>query len=122
MSKGRKGPKHESPAPHAAAARKEREPRTTYTPQFKAEAVRLLRERKAAGASVTQVARELDLKPGVLWEWAQKVEGGRPVRDGALPGETLEEENRRLRRENAILRQEREFAKKAAAFFLKESL
>ena len=105
-----------------AFAPQRRKPRKTYTPQFKAEAVRLLRERKAAGASLTQVARELDLKPGMLWEWVQKLEGGRPVRDGALPGETLEEENRRLRRENAILRQEREFAKKAAAFFLKESL
>jgi transposase len=38
-----------------------------------------------------------------------------------LPGETVEEENRRLRRENAILREEREFAKKAAAFFARES-
>lgn len=96
--------------------------RKTYSPQFKAEAVKLLRERRAAGASLTQVARELDLKPGLLWDWAHQLEGGRPVRDGALPGETLEEEVRRLRRENAILRQEREFAKKAAAFFLKESL
>jgi len=35
--------------------------------------------------------------------------------------ETLQEEVRRLRREVAVLRQEAEFAKKAAAFFAKES-
>jgi transposase len=63
----------------------------------------------------------------LLWDWARKLDGGGtgPVAEaapGRLPNETVEEENRRLRRENAILRQEREFAKKAAAFFLKESL
>jgi transposase len=63
----------------------------------------------------------------LLGEWARKLDGGGtgPVAEpapGRLPGETVEEENRRLRREIAILRQEREFAKKAAAFFLKESL
>ena len=36
-------------------------------------------------------------------------------------GETLEQEVRRLRRENATLRQEAAFAKKAAAFFARES-
>jgi len=33
----------------------------------------------------------------------------------------MEEELRRVRRENAVLRQERDFLKKAAAFFAKES-
>jgi transposase len=33
----------------------------------------------------------------------------------------VEEELRRVRRENAVLRQERDFLKKAAAFFAKES-
>jgi transposase len=41
------------------------------------------------------------------------------VRAGMV--ETPEQELRRLRRENAILRQEREFAKKVAAYFAKES-
>jgi transposase-like protein len=38
-----------------------------------------------------------------------------------LPGETPDQELRRLRRENAILREERAFAKKALVFFAKES-
>jgi transposase len=39
----------------------------------------------------------------------------------AIPGETVEQENRRLRREVAVLRQEQAFAKKAAVNFAKES-
>lgn len=86
-----------------------------------------MRRRRAEGVSLNQIGRELGIAPTLLWDWAKKLDGGGtgPVAEpalGRLPGETVEEENRRLRRENAILRQEREFAKKAAAFFLKESL
>ena len=38
-----------------------------------------------------------------------------------IPGETLEQENRRLRREVATLRQEQAFAIKVAAYFARES-
>jgi hypothetical protein len=38
-----------------------------------------------------------------------------------MPGETLEQENRRLRREVEVLRQEHAFAKKVAVYFAKES-
>ena len=98
----------------------------TFSPEFKAEAVHLMRRRRAQGVPLSQIGRELDVAPTLLWEWARKLDGrgtGRveePAQEAT--GETLEEENRRLRRENATLRQEREFAKKAAAFFLKESL
>jgi transposase len=86
-----------------------------------------MRRRRAEGVSLSQIGRELGIGPALLWNWALKLDGrgtgaiAEPA-PGRLPGETLEEENRRLRRENAILRQEREFAKKAAAFFAKESL
>ena len=101
--------------------------RRTFSAEFRAEAVQLMRRRRAEGVSLAQIGRELDVRPALLWEWARKLDGRGtgPVAEpapGRLPGETLEEENRRLRRENAILRQEREFAKKAAAFFAKESL
>jgi len=39
----------------------------------------------------------------------------------AVPGETVEQENRRLRREVATLRQEQAFAKQVAVHFAKES-
>ena len=99
----------------------------TFSAEFKREAVSLMRRRRAEGVSLNQIGRELGIGPTLLWEWARQLDGGGtgPVAEpapGRLPGETVEEENRRLRRENAILRQEREFAKKAAAFFLKESL
>lgn len=100
-----------------------------FSAEFKQEAVALMRRRRGDGVSLNQIGRELDIAPTLLWAWARKLDGGGtgPVAvaepaPGRLPGETVEEENRRLRRENAILRQEREFAKKAAAFFLKESL
>jgi transposase len=85
-----------------------------------------MRRRRAQGIPLSQIGRELDVAPTLLWQWARKLDGGGTgsVENASvgLPGETLEEEVRRLRREVVTLRQEREFAKKAAAFFLKESL
>jgi transposase len=100
--------------------------RRTFSEEYKREALALARQRRREQVSWAQIGRELDVRPTLLFQWAQQLEGdGRP-RDAlsatGLPGETLEAENRRLRRENAILREERAFAKKAAAFFAKESL
>jgi len=100
--------------------------RRAFSAEFKMEAVRLLRERQKLGVSVAQIGRELDVGPDVLRRWARQVED-RAVRaprdvfpgNGQLP--QAEEELRRLRRENAVLRQERDFLKHAAAFFAKES-
>lgn len=95
--------------------------RRAFSTEFKLEAVRLLRERKALGVSVAQIGRELDLRPDMLRRWARQLDPqGRGARaDGPLANP--EAEVRRLARENAVLRQEREFLKKAAAFFAKES-
>ena len=100
--------------------------RRTFSAAFKREAVRRVRERRAEGASLGQIGRELDVRPQLLWEWARKLDGkgtGRVEGGGAPPAdESVAEEVRRLRRENAMLKEERAFAKKAAAFFAKESL
>ena len=90
----------------------------TFTQAFKDEAVRLLRERQAAGATLASVSRELDVGPDQLRLWERQ-----RVAAGAVPRatESEAEELRRLRREVATLRQEREFLKKATAFFAKES-
>lgn len=97
--------------------------RRVFSPEFKAEAVRLMRERQTAGASLAQIGRELDIGPDQLRTWARQFDpAGEPGRRAAPGGgETLDQEVRRLRRENATLKQERDFAKKAAAFFAKES-
>lgn len=95
-----------------------RRARRRFSPEFKSEAVRLLHERRAIGGSLTQVGRELDVRPDLLRGWAREVDG-RPEASGPVPN--AEAEVRRLQQENAVLRHEREFLKKAAAFFAKES-
>jgi transposase-like protein len=101
----------------SAAGRRERR---AFSAEFKAEAVRMMSERRAAGVSLAQIARELDVQPDQLRTWAREQDAG-PEKDSRRPGETLEQENRRLRRENEQLRQEQAFAKKVAVYFAKES-
>ena len=106
-SKGKAGPT-------ARRARRE------FSEEFKAEAVRLAAERRASGGSLTQVGRELDVRPDQLREWTKQHVRASGA-GGGRPGETVEQENRRLRREVAVLRQEQAFAKKVAVYFAKES-
>lgn len=98
-----------------------RRERRAFTDEFKQEAVRLMHDRRAKGWKVAQVARELEVRPDQLREWARQVAN----RDGGLAAagivETPEQELQRLRRENARLKEEREFAKKVAVYFAKES-
>ena len=97
-----------------------RRERRAFSREFKQEAVRLMYERQAAGVKLSQIARDLDVRPELLRHWEHQVRGqaGGIVPEGV---ETPEQELRRLRRENAVLRQEREFAKKVAVYFAKES-
>jgi transposase len=103
-----------------SSKKSERRERRTFSAEFKVEAVRLMAERRAAGATLAQVGRELDVRPDQLRAWTRQARE-RTGSDAALPGETLEQENRRLRRELAVARQEQAFAKKVAAYFAKES-
>ena len=95
--------------------------RRTFSDAFKRDAVALAEQRRREGVSWAQIGRELDVGSTLLFQWRHDLERHRTRPAGASPtglsGETLEDEVRRLRRENAILREEREFAKKAAAFF-----
>ena len=78
-----------------------------------------MRERRELGVPLTQISRELDVGANQLRAWARHVDEG--AGGGAGGGPSAETELRRLERENAVLRQERDFLKKAAAFFAKES-
>lgn len=98
----------------------ERRERREFSAEFKAEAVRLAAQRRSAGGTWTQVGRELDVRPDQLRDWTRQQRTASGTGDG-LPEETLEQENRRLRREVAVLRQEQAFAKKVAVYFAKES-
>jgi len=90
--------------------------RRQFSPEFKLEAVRLV---VAGGRPLSQVARELEVRPEQLRGWKRTLEAKGLVQRVA-GRESLEEENRRLRREVAVLRMERDFAKKAAAFFARD--
>jgi transposase len=96
--------------------------RRRYNAEFKAEAVQLLRDRQGEGVSLSEVARALGITHGLLWQWAHAGDESSAKRGTEkATGETLEQEVRRLRREVALLKQERDFAKKAAAYFARES-
>ena len=93
-----------------------------YTEEFKADAIRLAREARRTGASTTDaVARDLGVHPNTLSDWIRRDDslhaGDGTNTDGLDPVAELEQ----LRKENRILKMEREILKKAAAFFAKES-
>ena len=94
-----------------------RRTRRTFTAEQKAEAVHLA---KTTG-NISQVARDLDITRSSLVQWIERAkidEGQGP--EGALT--TAErKELAALKRENRTLKMERDFLKKAAAFFAKEN-
>lgn len=93
-----------------------RRPRRQFDSDFKAQAVRLVLEE---GQSAGSVARDLDLTETALRRWVNQAGADRTQgRTGLTTDER--EELARLRKENRILREEREILKKAAAFFAKE--
>jgi transposase len=95
-----------------------RKSRYSYTTEFKAEAVRLQRE---SGKSVAEAARDIGVAGSTLGKWIRQAEideGGGPK--GALTTDEREELVR-LRREVRQVKQERDFLKKATAFFARES-
>jgi transposase len=91
------------------------EKRRRFKREFKLEAVRMVVER---GHRVTEVARDLDLRPDMLRRWQREFEEDQQQ---AFPGQGHlkpdEEEMRRLRREFERVREERDILKKALAIF-----
>jgi transposase len=96
-------------------------PKTTrrqFTDAFKSEAVRLTRE---SSRPVAQVARELGISDNVLYRWRteqHQIESQGRTRQAVR---AQQDELTRLTRENETLRKERDFLKRAAAFFARES-
>lgn len=90
--------------------------RRKFTREFKLSAVKLVQEQ---GYTVAEAARSLGVEPHSVRNWADKFGGevSPPTGEGAVQAEL-----RRLRKENARLRMEREILKKAATFFAKEQL
>ena len=113
MSAARKGKRAKAPA----AA----ETRRVFSPGYKREAVRLA---VAGDRSVRAVALALGVRPDMLYQWKRQavVRIQQPAADVFTGSGTMmsqDEEIRRLRRENATLREERDVLGKATAFFAK---
>ena len=88
-----------------------------YPPEFRAEAVRLV---KSGGRDPEQLARDLGCSAQAIRNWVRQAELDTGQRhDGLTSAER--EELAQLRRENRVLREEREILRKAAAFFAKEA-
>ncbi len=91
-----------------------RRKRRSFTPEFKAEIVRVIR---ASGKSIEQIAKEYDLTESAVRNWDKQAridEKGEP--NGPLTTEERAELTR-LRREMKTVTMERDFLRKAAAFF-----
>ena len=88
--------------------------RRTFSPEFKAEAVRLV---EASDAPMATIAQQLGIGRGVLRRW---VEARRPSPRAPVT-EDERSELARLRRENLQLKMERDILKKATAFFARQS-
>ena len=91
--------------------------RPPYPPEFRAEAVRLVRE---GGRTPEDLARDLGCTGQTIRNWIKQadVDAGRR-HDGLTTVER--DELRRLRSEVRTLRMERDLLKKAATFFARES-
>lgn len=93
----------------------------TYTPEFRAEAVKLV---LAQGLSLEEAAQRIAMPKGTLANWVSTAKRGNVGR--VMPGSRtvpeLEAEVARLRKELAETRMERDVIKKAAAYFARESL
>lgn len=92
--------------------------RQQHTREFKLEAVRLLDQ---AARPATEIALQLGIKRTLLYRWRDAV---RTKGDAAFGGAgrrltNAEDELIRLRRELALVQEERDLLKKAAAYFAK---
>ncbi len=93
-----------------------RPPRPAYPPEFRARAVELAR---TSALSPSQVARDLGIDPDTLRRWLRQAD----VDAGHLQGATTDEKAElvRLRREVALLREERDILQQATAYCARAS-
>ncbi|MBW3579004.1 MAG: transposase [Actinobacteria bacterium] len=88
-----------------------------YPEEFRRRAINLVREE---GRPVAQVARELGISESGLRRWLDRHDIDHGRKEGLTSGER--EELSRLRRENRLLRMERDLLSRAAAFFATENV
>jgi transposase len=100
----------------AMAKRKPARARRSFSPEFKADVVKLVLEQ---GRTAGEVSRDLDLTETAVREWVKQAQ----VDAGDKAGLTSDEkaELAQLRKEVRVLPEERDLLKRATAFFAKET-
>jgi len=89
--------------------------RKVFDDDFRKEAVRLL---ATSGRTIREVAADLGVAVSSLGKWKRRIDEAALL---AGPHDDVQKELARLRRENELLRAERDLLKKATAFFAKET-
>ena len=91
-----------------------------YPDQFRRDAVELV---KSSGRPIAEVARSLDISEGTLWNWVRRSRD-QAERDGDPEALTESEraELKRLRKENADLKTDKEILRRAAGYFARETM
>jgi len=90
---------------------------TRYPPEFRREAIELVR---TSGRPVAEVARSLDISDATLYTWMKAAREADA--DPTVLSESERTELRRLRKEVADLKTDREILRKAAAYFARETM
>jgi transposase len=85
-----------------------------YSVEFKERAVKLA---VASAQPIAQTARDLGINENTLHTWISKYHQGANGPQGRLDAAHLYENLKRLKKENALLKEERDILKKAAAYF-----
>src|SRR5271166_647230 len=95
---------------------KRKRPRRSFSDEYKAEVVELCR---SSDKTITEVAGDLGLTVSAVRRWVAQAD----IDAGRRPGMTTEEhaELVQLRKENRVLREERDILKRATVFFAKET-
>jgi transposase len=95
---------------------KQRRTRRQFTPEFKRDAVELVR---TSGRPIAEIARELGIYDSTLGNWVRqdRIDGGQ--QDGLTSDQQAR--LRELERDNARLRMERDLLKRTVAFWVNET-
>jgi len=88
-----------------------------YSKEFKQSAVKMV---VSSAKSTAQIARELGVKTTTLYSWVNKEKDDEVTKEEVTKAE-LFDELKRLKKELADVKEQRDILKKATAYFAKES-